>query len=60
MDNEQGRMTAGGGDEQGAAADQGALLSGLKRKGGRPEDGEPVLLCSVLSAETKRLEQLQH
>ena len=56
VDDRQGRIAAGAGDEQGAAAGQGAVLAGAKRSGGRPEDGEPVLLCTMLCAEMERLE----
>ena len=59
VDDRQGRMTAGAGDEQGAAAGQGAVLAGAKRKGERPEDGEAVLLSTVLCAEMEHLEYLQ-
>ena len=53
VDDRHGRMTAG--DEQDAAAGQGTVLAGAKRSVGKPEDGEPVPLCTVLHAETKRL-----
>ncbi|CAK0784857.1 hypothetical protein CVIRNUC_008062 [Coccomyxa viridis] len=40
VDNRQGRMTGSAGGEQGAAASLGAVLPGVKRKEGRPEDGK--------------------